>query len=183
MNAGEGVEKRERSCTVGGDVHWYNHYVCVLVSQSCLTLCDPWTSPGCSLLQDIIPNQGSNPGLPHCREILYHLSHQGSTETYSTVYKINSQWEFPGWSREPKASTLWQPSGMGREVGRRFKKEKTYVYLWLIHVYVWQKPSQYCKVIILQLKIKQILSSCLWLVATILDYIALWWPAWTMSVV
>jgi len=29
-----------------------------------------------------------------------------------------------------------------------------YVYLWLIHVDEWQKPSQYCKVIILQLKIK-----------------------------
>ena len=24
------------------------------------------------------PTQGSNPGLPHCRRILYHLSHQGS---------------------------------------------------------------------------------------------------------
>ena len=28
----------------------------------------------------------------------------------------------------------------------------THVYLWLIHVDVWQKPSQYCKAIILQLK-------------------------------
>ena len=25
-NAGEGVEKREASCTVGENVHWYNHY-------------------------------------------------------------------------------------------------------------------------------------------------------------
>ena len=39
-------------------------------------------------------------------------------------------------------------------VGGRFKREWTYVYLWLIHVDIWQKPSQYCKVIILQLKIK-----------------------------
>ena len=31
-----------------------------------------------SLLQEIFPTQGSNPGLPHCRQILYHLSHQGS---------------------------------------------------------------------------------------------------------
>ena len=31
-----------------------------------------------SLLQGIFPNQGLNPGLPHCRQILYHLSHQGS---------------------------------------------------------------------------------------------------------
>ena len=30
------------------------------------------------LLQGIFPTQGSNPGLPHCRWVLYHLSHQGS---------------------------------------------------------------------------------------------------------
>jgi len=29
-------------------------------------------------LQGISPTQGSNPGLLHCRWILYHLSHQGS---------------------------------------------------------------------------------------------------------
>jgi len=40
-------------------------------------------------------------------------------------------------------------------VGRRFKREGTYGYLWLIHVDVWQKPVQYCKDIILQLKIKK----------------------------
>ena len=45
----------------------------------------PWDSPGqntavgsCSLLQVIFPIQGSNPGLPHCRQILYQLSYQGS---------------------------------------------------------------------------------------------------------
>ena len=48
----------------------------VKVAQSCLTLCDPmdcpWNSPGqdtgvgsLSLLQGIVPTQGSNPGLPH----------------------------------------------------------------------------------------------------------------------
>ena len=30
-----------------------------------------------SLLQSIFPTQGSNPGLLHCRQILYQLSHQG----------------------------------------------------------------------------------------------------------
>ena len=39
------------------------------------------------------------------------------------------------------------------EVGGRFKREGAYVYLWLIHVDVWQKPTQHCKAIILQLKI------------------------------
>ena len=30
-----------------------------------------------SLLQGIFPTQGVNPGLLHCRQILYHLGHQG----------------------------------------------------------------------------------------------------------
>ena len=43
--------------------------------------------------------------------------------------------------------------GWGAEgVGRGFRSEGTHVCLWPIHVDVWQKPSQYCKVIILQLK-------------------------------
>ena len=44
---------------------------------------------------------------------------------------------------------------MGRKVRGRFKKEGTYVYLWLIHVDVWQKPAKFCKEIILQLKKKK----------------------------
>ena len=35
----------------------------------------------------------------------------------------------------------------------RFKRDGTYVYPWLIHVDVWQKPIPQCKAIILQLKI------------------------------
>jgi len=51
---------------------------------------------------------------------------------------------------------FYQPRevGWGGEMGGRFKKEGTYVYLWLIHVDVWQKPIQYCKTIIFQLKNK-----------------------------
>ena len=48
-------------------------------------LYSPWNSPGqntgvssLSFLQGIFPTQGSNPGLPHCRQILYQLSHKGS---------------------------------------------------------------------------------------------------------
>ena len=44
---------------------------------------------------------------------------------------------------------------MGWEVGGRFKRERTYIYLWLIHVNVWQNPAQYYKAIILQLKINE----------------------------
>ena len=48
-------------------------------------LCSLWNSPGqntgvgiLSLLQGIFPTQGLNPGLPHSRQILYQLSHNGS---------------------------------------------------------------------------------------------------------
>ena len=38
------------------------------------------TGVGChALLQGFFPTQGSNPSLPHCRRILSHLNHQGST--------------------------------------------------------------------------------------------------------
>ena len=40
---------------------------------------------------------------------------------------------------------------MGREMRGRFKREGTYIYLWLIHVDVWQKPIRFCKAIIFQL--------------------------------
>ena len=46
------------------------------------------TRVGChALLQGIFPTQGSNPGLPHCRQILYQLSYQGSpTAALSNYY-------------------------------------------------------------------------------------------------
>ena len=42
-----------------------------------------------SLLQRIFPSQGSNPGLPHCRQILYSLSHQGSPRILDWVANCN----------------------------------------------------------------------------------------------
>ena len=59
----------------------------VKVTQSCLSLCKPmdciefsspeYQSSSLSLLQGIFPIQGLNPGLLHCRQILYQLSHKG----------------------------------------------------------------------------------------------------------
>ena len=68
----------------------------VLVTQLCLTLWDPmdYIPPGSSvhgilqtripewgaiLLQGIFPTQGSNLAVLHCKQTLYHLSHQAST--------------------------------------------------------------------------------------------------------
>ena len=70
--------------------------VCVKATRSCLTLCNPmdcspliyrflcpWNSPSKnagvgshSLLQGIFPAQGLNPGLLHCRQILYSLNYK-----------------------------------------------------------------------------------------------------------
>ena len=72
----------------------FHSYCACLVTQSCPTLCEPMdcSPPGSSvhgdslgqntgvgslsLLQGIYPTQGWKPGLPHCRRILYQVSHQ-----------------------------------------------------------------------------------------------------------
>ena len=74
--------------------------VCMLITQSCLTLTDPmdcrvlcpWDCPGKStgvgchfLLQG--SSQGSNLGLPHSRQILCHLSPWGS-RTHAQIHQV-----------------------------------------------------------------------------------------------
>ena len=44
-------------------------------------------------------------------------------------------------------------------MGERFKREGTYVCLWLVHVGVWQKTTKFPKTIILKLKNKLILKT------------------------
>ena len=86
----------------------YNNRVCVCVRFSLsvvsnsmrphgpIRLLCPWNSPGkntgvsChSLLQGIFLTQGLNPGLLHCRQILYCLSHQGNQLYTSTIRVYN----------------------------------------------------------------------------------------------
>ena len=88
--------------------------VLCLVAQSCSTLCDPMdcSQPGSSLygdssgkntgvdchifLQGLIPTQGSNLSLPHCRQIFYHLSHQGSLRILEWVaYPFSRGFSWP----------------------------------------------------------------------------------------
>ena len=46
------------------------------------------TGVGCHfILQRIFPTQGSNPGLPHYKQMLYHLSHQGSPAQLFKILK------------------------------------------------------------------------------------------------
>ena len=81
-----------------------------LVAKSCPTLATPWTATcqaplsigfpskstgvGCHfLLQGIFLTQELNPGLLHCRQILYHLSHKRS---FSVVWYVNFPNAVPG---------------------------------------------------------------------------------------
>ena len=75
----------------------------VLVIKSCLTFCASMTCslPGSSVhgilharilewvaisfSRGIFPTQGSNPSVLDCRQILYHLSHQGSPQMHMHV--------------------------------------------------------------------------------------------------
>ena len=79
-------------------------YLKVKVAQSCPTLMrahglySPWNCQGqntgvgnLSLLQRIFQIQGSNPGLPHCRQILYQLSYQGSPTEYLVESKSGNE--------------------------------------------------------------------------------------------
>ena len=67
------------------EVKWSESHSVVSDSLWSHGLYSPWNSPGkntgvgsLSLLQEIFPTQGLNPGLPHCGQILYQLSHKRS---------------------------------------------------------------------------------------------------------
>ena len=102
-----------------------------LVAQSCPTLCDPMdcsssvhvdstgknTGVDChALLQGIFPIQVSNPGLLHCRQILYHLSHQGSPQIMWNIQ--NSSWELRKllWNTGPRRGHMLAADSKNKEV-------------------------------------------------------------------
>ena len=73
-------ESESESCSVVSDFLWPHG------------LYSSWNSPGQNtgvgslfLLQRFFPIQGSNPGLPHCRRVLYQLSHKGSPRILELV--------------------------------------------------------------------------------------------------
>ena len=94
------------SCIQQSDaVIYINCESCSVMSDSLPPhgLYNPWSSPGQntgvgspSLLQGIFPTQGSNPGLLHCRQILYYLSHEGSPSyiSYMNVKLLSCVWLF-----------------------------------------------------------------------------------------
>ena len=79
----------------------YNYTICDPMDFSLTGFLHPWDFPGKStgvgrhfLLQGIFPTQGSNPGLPHCRQMLYRLSHQGSPQTGLVIPFSWDNWVF-----------------------------------------------------------------------------------------
>ena len=79
------ITEKNESCSVISDSRWPHG------------LYSSWNSPGqntgvgsCSLLQRIFPTQGSNPGLLHCRRLLYQLSHQGNPRILQPIHKTGS---------------------------------------------------------------------------------------------
>ena len=97
------VSPRLLKCAVHKICMYVCIYMCICVcceSRSVVSdslrshrLYSPWNSPGqntgvssLSLLQGIFPTHGSNPGLQHCRRILYQLSHKGNPHMCICVY-------------------------------------------------------------------------------------------------
>ena len=65
---------------------------------------------------------------------------KSNMETYIIICKIDSQRKFSVWLRKLKQGLCINIEGW--EMGGRFKREGIYVYLWLIHVEVWQKNNK-----------------------------------------
>ena len=113
-------------------------------------LYSPWNSQdqhtgvgSLSLLQGIFPTQGSNPGLPHCRRILYHLSHQGSPGILEwAAYPFSSGSAWPrNWTRVSCTAGGFFTNRATREVPQKAKSEgKIHEVCWLwkksTHVYI-----------------------------------------------
>ena len=55
-------------------------------------------------------------------------------ETYITMCKIDSQWEFAVWLRKLQQGLCVNLEGYGEGAGRELQKGGVYVCLWLIHV-------------------------------------------------
>ena len=84
---------------------------------ACTKLLHPWdfqgksTGVGCHfLLQGISPTQGLNPGLSHCRQTLYRLSHQRSpsNEKERLKFPVSHQWGSMVAQLVKNPPTMWE---------------------------------------------------------------------------
>ena len=132
------------------------------VLSNSLWLCglySPWNSPdqdpvagSLSLFQAIFATQGWNPGLPHCRWILYQLSHKRSPRILEWVAYPFSKGSFQPRNRTRvscaagrfftnwairEAWPRWVGYGAGGPRGRRYVCVYMYKYTWFISLYSW----------------------------------------------
>ena len=137
---------------------WIKNMWCVLclVTQFCPTLCNQMgcsqpsssvhgdssgknTGVGCyALLEGIFSTWGSNPRLPCCRQILYHLSHQGSPKilewvTYPFFRRAYDPGIKPGLLH--CRQILYHLSHQGSSVCVSFFKN-SFIYYWLSWVFL-----------------------------------------------
>ena len=99
------------------------------------------TGVGChALLQGIFPIQGSNPGFLHCRQILYHLSHQGSPRILeSAAYPFSRGTSLPrNWSGVSYIAGGFSTSWATREAPRNtlYKIDKNKILLYSTRTYI-----------------------------------------------
>ena len=107
-------------------------------------LCSPRNSPGqntgvgsLSLLWGIFPTQGLNPGLPHCRQILYKLSHKESTRIMVWVaYPFSSRSSRP---RNQTRVSCMQADSLPTELpGKPLYKEGKWILIgWCCERVIW----------------------------------------------
>ena len=84
------------------------------------------TGVGChALLQGIFPTQGLNPGLPHCRRILYHLSHQENPRILEWVAYIPSPVDLPDPGIKPGSPAL-QADSLTIELSEKTNRNKVH---------------------------------------------------------
>ena len=113
------------------------------------------TGVGCHvLLQGTFQIQGSNPGVPPCRQILYHLSHQG-----------NQPWIMPVWHKWrwiscPQHPSIWGIKQHWQPVGKNLSMKYTELWMftsewkWLCRLENWVVIETFMpeNVLILQIK-------------------------------
>ena len=98
------------------------------------------------LLQGIFLTQGLNPGLPHCRQILYQLSHKGNTRIL--------QWVTYPFSRGSSWPRNW--TGIACIAGRFFTN-------WAVgEALDFSKGSQVCSLLSFRVKLKLVSVLCSW---------------------
>ena len=78
------------------------------------------------------------------------INGRNNMETYITICKMGTSGNLLCDTGNSTRCSV-QPKGVGRAGGERgFRREGTRDYSWLIHGGMWQRPTQYCKAIILQ---------------------------------